>query len=151
MPYPAGPYGPGVPMGMPMPGHMPMHPAMAGQDLMGMNMMGYPGYPGLGPMHMPMPSYHPTMLGGMRSRRSPYHDMYGYGYGSGRGGSRYLDPYDLFDDVFDDDVYVDDYDDIDDPLMLYMRMARGGRGRRGRRSRYGRYGGSGLGYHGYLL
>lgn len=136
---------------------MPMHPAM-GLDPMGMSMMG--GYPGLHSMGMGMggmggigmTGFHPAMLGGggMRSRHSPYyHQAHGYSYG--RGGARYLDSYDLFDDVFDDDMYVDNYDDIDDPLLMWMRMARGGGGgRRGRRGRYGRYGGGGLGYHGLL-
>jgi hypothetical protein len=128
MPYAPGLFGLGG--GMPM--QMPMYP---GADLMGMSMMGHPGLMG---------------MGSMRSRHSPYyHPTRGYGYG--RGGARYLDPYDLFDDVFDDDMYLDDYDDIDDPLLMWMRMARGGGGgRRGRRGRYGRYGGGGLGYHGLL-
>jgi hypothetical protein len=79
-------------------------------------------------------------------RRNPYHDLYSYGSGGsglGRSSSRYMDPYDLFDEVCDDsDLYLDDYDDIDDPLMLYMRMARsgGGGGRRGGGRRGGRCG-----------
>ena len=112
-----------------------------------MNMIGYPG---LSPMGMGMSGFHPAMLGGLRSRHhsSYYHPS--YGHGSGRSGARYLDPYDLFDDVFDDDdVFAHDYDDIDDPLMMYFRMQRSGGGRRGRRGRYGRYGG-GMGYHGFL-
>jgi hypothetical protein len=119
---------------------------------MAMGMMG--DYPGLNPMGigMGMSGYHPAMLGGggMRSRYSPYyHQTRSYGYG--RNGARYLDPYDLFDDAFEDDMYVDDYDDIDDPLLMWMRMARGGGGgRRGRSGRYGRYGGGGLGYNGLL-
>jgi hypothetical protein len=81
-------------------------------------------------------------------RRTPYQDLYNpsYSYGGsslGRGSSsRYLNPYDMFDEIFDEsDLYLDDYDDTDDPLMLYMRMARsgGGGGRRGGR-RGGRYG-----------
>lgn len=134
------PYAPGIlGVGGGMPMQMPMYP---GAEFMGMGMMGHPGL-------LSMSGYHPAMLGGggMRSRHSPYyHQTRGYGYG--RGGARYLDPYDLFDDVFEDDMYVDDYDDIDDPLLMWMRMARGGGGRRGRRGRYGRYGGGGLGYHG---
>jgi hypothetical protein len=150
MPYSPGILGQGV--------GMPMHPAMAGLDPMGMGMMGPPG---LHPMGIGMGmgggigmgGYYPGMLGGMRSRHTPYYHQ-SYAYGPGRGGARYLDSYDLFDDVFDEDVYMNDYDDIDDPLLMWMRMARGGGGgRRGRRSRYGRYGGyggGGLGYHGLL-
>jgi hypothetical protein len=58
----------------------------------------------------------------------------------------------MFDDIFDEsDLYLDDYDDIDDPLMLYMRMARGGGGGGGRRGgrRGGRYG-RGMGYRGFF-
>lgn len=124
---------------------MHMHP---GADLMGLGMMDHPALRSMGlGMGMDYGGYHPAMLGGIRSRHSPYHHL-SYGYGSGRSGARYLDPYDLFDDVFDDDVYMNDYDDIDDPLLMWMRMARGERsGRRGRRGRYGRYGGYG-GYGG---
>jgi len=127
----------------------PVYPGLGAPDpfgTMGMNMIGYPG---LSPMGMGMSGFHPAMLGGLRSRHhsSYYHPS--YGHGSGRSGARYLDPYDLFDDVFDDDVFADDYDDIDDPLMMYFRMQRSGGGRRGRRGRYGRYGG-GMGYHGFL-
>jgi len=132
-----------------------MHPAMAGLDPMGMGMMGHPALSQMGMgMGMGAVGYHPTMLGGMRSRHSPYYHQ-SYAYGPGRSGARYLDSYDLFDDIFDDDMYMNDYDDIDDPLLMWMRMARGGggggrRGRRGRYGRYGGYGGGGLGYHGLL-
>jgi hypothetical protein len=150
------PIGPGPPPPMPytsgifelgggMPMQMPMYP---GAELMGMGMMGHPGLHSMG---KGMSGFHPAMLGGgMRSRHSPcYHQT--HSYGCGRNGARYFDPYDLFDDVFEDDMYVDGYDDIDDPLLMWMRMARGGSGgRRGRRGRYGRYGGGGLGYHGLL-
>lgn len=147
------PYPPGV--------GMPMHPATVGLDPMGMGMgMGMMGHPALSQMGMGggmgMGGYHPAMLGGMRSRHSPYYHQ-SYAYGPGRSGARYLDPYDLFDDIFDEDVYMNDYDDIDDPLIMWMRMARGGggrgggrRGRRGRYGGYGRYSGGGLGYHGLL-
>lgn len=149
--------GPGPPPSMPyfpsifglggggMPMQMPMNP---GAEFMGMGMMGHPSLHSMG---TGMGGFHPAMLGGgMRSRHSPcYHRTHGYGYG--RNGARNFDPYDLFNDVFEDDMYVDDYDDIDDPLLMWMRMARGGGGgRRGRRGRYGRYGGGGLGYHGLL-
>jgi hypothetical protein len=144
MPYAPGILGPGV--------GMPMHPSAGLLDPIGMGMMGPPGPH---PMGIGMSGYYPGMLGGMRSRHSPYYHQ-SYGYGSGRGGARYLDSYDLFDDIFDEDVYMNDYDDIDDPLLMWMRMARGGgggggrRGRRGRYGRYGGYGGGGLGYHGLL-
>ncbi|GAB7332503.1 hypothetical protein MBLNU13_g04296t1 [Cladosporium sp. NU13] len=126
---------------------MPMHPGLPSLDPMGFGMTGHPA---LHPMGMGMGGFHPAMLGGIRSRHSPYYHQT-YAYGPGRSGARYLDPYDLCDDVFDEDLYVDDHDDIDDPLLMWMRMARGGRdGRRGRRGRYGRFGGGGLGYHGLL-
>lgn len=127
-----------------------MHPALSSLDPMGIDMMGPSS---LQTMGLGMGGYHPAMLGGMRSRHSPYYHQT-YGYGPGRSGARYLDPYDLFDDVFDEDMYMDEYDDIDDPLLMWMRMARGGRGgrreRRGRYRRYGGYGGGGLGCHGLL-
>lgn len=160
------PYAPGI--------GMPMHPGAGLLDPMGIGMTGPPGlasmgmgmmgYPALSSMGMGMGmggigmgDFHPGMLGGMRSRHSPYyHQTHGYGYG--RSGARYLDPYDLFDDIFEGDSYLDDYDDIVDPLLAWMRMARGGGGgggggRRGRRGRYGRYrgyGGGGLGYSSLL-
>lgn len=151
MPYPPGVFAPGI--GMPMhPGAGLLDPMMG----MGMSMMGHPALTSTGMGGIGMSGFHPTMLGGMRSRHSPYyHQTHGYGYG--RSGARYLDLYDLFDDVFEGDSYVDDYDDIDDPLIAWMRMARGGggggggrRGRRGRYGRYGGYGGGGLGYSSLL-
>ena len=129
-----------------------MHSALSSLDPMGIGMMSPSSLHPMGGLGLGvgMGSFHPAMLSGMRSRHSPYHHLT-YGYGPGRSGARYLDPYDLFDDIFDEDVYMDDYDDIDDPLIMWMRMARGGRGgRRGRRGRYGRYGGGGLGYHGFM-
>ena len=143
MPYPPGLISPGI--------GMPMHPALSSHDPMGIGMLASSGLHPMGMgMGMGMGGFHPAMLGGMRSRHSPYYHQT-YAYGPGRSGARYLDPYDLFDDIFDEDVYVDDYDDIDDPLIMWMRMARGGRGgRKGRRGRYRRYGGGGLGYHGLL-
>jgi hypothetical protein len=159
MPYSPGLSAPGGPMGMHMP--IPMHPGMGigigGPDPfgpMGMPMMGHPGlhHMGMGMgMGMGVSGFHPAMLGGggMRSRHGSYYHP-SYSYGGGRGGARYLDPYDIFDDIFDDDVYMDDYDDIDDPLQLLFRMQRSGGGRRGRRGRYGRYGEGGIEYHGFL-
>jgi hypothetical protein len=130
-----------------------MHPGMTQHDPFGsMNMN--PGMP-------MMQSYPYPELGGLnpmtllrahsRRRRSPYHDHYSYGgSGLGRSSSRYLDPYDMFDDIFDDsELYLDDYDDIDDPLMLYMRMARGGGGGRRSGRRGGRYG-RGMGYRSFF-
>lgn len=152
--HPHSPFGPSMGMqmgGTPMPMPMPMHPAMHGMTgmsphdhmgLMGMGMgmvpsMHHPGLAGFNPMSIGMGGLHPAMFGPRRRRRH-YDDLYS---GVGRGSSRYLEPYDLFDDIFDDGgMYSDDYDDIDDPLMLWMRMARGGGGRRGeRRGRHGRY------------
>jgi hypothetical protein len=158
------PFGPnmgmdmGIHPGMVHPGMV--HPGMTQNDpfgFMNMNpgmpmMQSYP-YPELsGLSSMPMSSLFGPRP---RRRRSSYQDLYSYGGGSGlgRSSSRYLDPYDMFDDIFDEsDLYLDDYDDIDDPLMLYMRMARGGGGggggRRGGR-RGGRYG-RGMGYRGFF-
>jgi hypothetical protein len=89
-------------------------------------------------MNMNLSALQPALL---RSRRNPYRDLYSYGDGGGRGSS-----YDLFDDIFDEgDMYLDDFDDIDDPLMLWLWMAShgggdGGGGRRGgRKGRYRRY------------
>lgn len=81
---------------------------------MRIGMMGHPMGIGMG---IRMGGFHPAMLGGMRSRHSPYYHRT-YGYGSRRSGARYLDPYDLFDDFFDEDLYVDDYDDMDYPLLM---------------------------------
>lgn len=75
-----------------------------------------------------------------RSRRSPYHDLFAYGGGGGLGSSRYAYPYDMSDDMFDNDLYLNDYDDIEDPLLLWLKMQRGGGRRGGRRGRYGRMG-----------
>jgi hypothetical protein len=153
------PFGPN--MGM----HMGIHPSMVhpGPDMIhpdmmhpGMN-MGIPtmtqhdpfGFMNMNPGIPMMQSYPYPDLTALfnsrprpRRRRNPYHDLYSYGgSGLGRSSSRYMDPYDMFDEIFDEsDLHLDDYDDIDDPLMLYMRMARrGGGGRRGGR-RGGRYG-----------
>ena len=160
MSYPPGLFAPS--MGMFMPPPMPMYPAIGSADIMrmGMGMMSHPSlYPNPLHMGMGMSGYHPS---GLRSRHSSpyYHQTYSYGPSrSGGAGARYLDHYDLFEDVFEEDGYGygDDYDDIDDPLLMWMRMARGGGrglGRRGRRGRYGyghgRYGGGGIGYHGLL-
>ena len=106
-------------------------------------------------MNMGMSGFRPAMLGGsgLRSRHSPYYiPSYNHGYGGGGRSGRYLDPYDMFDDVFDEDWYMDDYDDIEDPLQLLLRMQRvGGGGRRRRRGgRYARFEGGGLGYCGLL-
>lgn len=136
-------------MGMPIP-QMQMHPGLAGipqHDPMSFMIppVSYPDLSSLAQMSMGTSGFHPSMFG-PRPRRSRYSDLYGYSGGRG-GSSRYLEPYDLFEDFFDGgDGYSDDYDDIDDPLMMFMRVARSGGGRRsGRRSRYGRYGG----YRGY--
>lgn len=148
------PFGPSMGMQMPMP--MPMHPAMNSMigipphdpmGLMSMN-MGMNMVPSMGVPYHGLAGLSPTQLGGglhpsmfePHRRRKHYDDLYS---GLGRGSSRYLDSYDLFNEIFDDGgMYADDYDDIDDPLMLWMRMARGGCGRRGgRRGRYERYGG----------
>ena len=149
------------PTGLPPPPPMPyppglgvsMYSALSSLDPMGVGTMGSPSLHPMGPgmgMGIGMGGYHPAMLGGMRSRHSPYYHQT-YCYGPERSGARCFDPYALFDDIFDEDVYMDDYDDIDDPLLMWMRMARGGRGgRRGRRGRYGGYGGGGSGYHGLL-
>jgi hypothetical protein len=96
------------------------------------------------------------MMGGMsRSRRNPYYDTYGYGGGGGvgggglRGGYGGGSPYELFDEAMYDDggeMYMDGYDDIEDPLLAYLRMQQRGGGRRGggrRGRRY--YGGGGYG------
>lgn len=71
-------------------------------------------------------------MGGMgRSRRSLCEMPYGYGYG-GRGGSRFMDPYEImYDDMYDDEC-LEDFDDIEDPLLFYIKMM-GRQGRRGRR------------------
>lgn len=134
-----------------------MHPPMISPlDPIGVG-IGPPNLSALRPMGygmgMGVPNFH--SYNGLRPRRNIYnHDApypYGYGYG-GRGvGSRYIDPYDLFDDFYDDelDVYLDDYDDIDDPLMLWLRMQRGGGGERRRGRRSGRYGGR-YGYGGRM-
>lgn len=101
--------------------------------------------------HFSMPPMYGPHIGGMdflsmlgsgmpRSSRSPYHDLFAYGSGGARRSSRYAYPYDMFDDMFDDDMYLDDYDDIEDPLLLWLNMQRGGGRRSGRRGRYGRMG-----------
>jgi hypothetical protein len=150
------PFGPNMGMGMDMGMHPGMmHPGMTQHDPFnfmntnpGMPMMQPYPYPELSGLNsMPMSSLFGPRP---RRRRSSYQDLYSYGGGGGlgRSSSRYLDPYDMFDDIFDEsDLYPDDYDDIDDPLMLYMRMARGGGGGGGRRGgrRGGRYG-RGMGY-----
>lgn len=110
--------GMGMGMGMGMGGGLPGGLAMDPLGLLGMGGMGM----GLG-----------MGIGLGRGRRGLRDGPYGRGYG-GRG-HRYLDPYDLFDDVFDDE-YLDDIDDIEDPLLLYLRLNGMGR-RRGRRGRYG--------------
>jgi hypothetical protein len=154
------PFGPNMGMhpGMVGPGVMHpgmMHPnmnipTMAQHDPFGfMNMnpgmpmlQSYP-YPDLSSLNpMPCPDLTTLFPTRPRRRRKPYHDLYTSSYGGSGSSSRYLDPYDMFDEIFDEsDLYLDDYDDIDDPLMLYMRVARsgGGGGRRGGR-RGGRYG-----------
>lgn len=104
--------GMGMGMGCGLPGGLAMDPL----GLLGMGGMGM----GLG-------------MGMGRGRRGLRDMPYGRGYG-GRGHHRYFDPYDLFDDVFDDG-YLDDIDDIEDPLLLCLRLNGYGR-RRGRRARY---------------
>jgi len=88
------------------------------------------------------------MMGGMpRSRRNPYYDTYGYGGGGGGGRGGYGgggSPYELFDEsMYDDEAYMDDYDDIEDPLLAYLRMQKRGGGRRGGRRGRRYYGGGG--------
>jgi hypothetical protein len=140
---------PGTGMGMVSHGSMiPSSLGMSGLDPY--SSLGLGGMSGLGMgMGMGMGS---MMMGGMpRSRRNPYYDTYGYGGGGvgGRGGYGGGSPYELFDEAMYDDgeMYMDDYDDIEDPLLAYLRMQqRGGGGRRGggrRGRRY--YGGGGYG------
>lgn len=144
-------YPPGIGIGMGMGIGVGMHPGMIGPEPYGY-MGGYPNIDPLGGLHpmamemgMVMSGLHPSMLG-MRPRRNPYYDM--YGYGGGRGGGRYLEPYDMFDGgIFGDDWYLDCDDNIDDPMIAFDRMRRRRRG--GRRRRYGRYGGD-MGFDGYL-
>lgn len=139
-----------------------MHQGTYGGGLMpsGLSMIGFDPYASLGlggmggllggiGMGMGMGG---MMMGGMpRSRRNPYYDSYGYGGGSGGrgygGGGGIGGPYELFDEgMYDDEAYLDDFDDIEDPLLAYLRMhQRGGGGGRRRGRRY--YGGGG-GYYG---
>lgn len=129
------------------PAHMGMGMGPPGMHIGGMHIGGGSPFD-----HFSMPHMYGPHIGGMdylsmlgggmpRSRRSPYHELFDYGGGGGRSSSRYAYPYDMFDDMFDDDVYLDDYDDIEDPLLLWLKMQRAGGGRRGgRRGRYGRMG-----------
>lgn len=57
-------------------------------------------------MGMGMPRYRPSY--GLRNR----------------GGSRYLDPYDLYDDMFEDEYMLDDDYEAEDPLLFYLRRRR---------------------------
>jgi hypothetical protein len=128
-------------------GLMPSSLGMSGLDpYSGLGLGG--GLGGLAGMGMGM-GMGSMMMGGMpRSRRNPYYDS--YGYGGGGGGSRGYgggSPYELFDEsMYDDDAYMDDYDDIEDPLVAFLRMQQRGGGRRGSRRGRRYYGGGGYGY-----
>jgi hypothetical protein len=127
-------------------GLMPSSLGMSGLDpyaSLGLGGMGGLSMGGLGMGSM--------MMGGMpRSRRNPYYDSYGYGGGGGgaRGGYGGVggSPYELFDEsMYDDETYMDDYDDIEDPLLAFLRMQQRGGGRRGGRRGRRYYGGGGYG------
>ena len=125
---------------------MPSSLGMSGLDPYSSLGLGGMGGLGMG-MGMGMGS---MMMGGMpRSRRNPYYDTYGYGGGGGgggRGGYGSGSPYELFDEgMYDDETYMDDYDDIEDPLLAYLRMQQRGGGRRGSRRGRRYYGGGGYG------
>ena len=81
------------------------------------------------------------MMGMPRSRRNPYYNTYAY-RGGGLGGHGYGggSPYELCDEsMYEDNTYMDDYDDIEDLLLAYLRMQQRGGGRRGRRYYDGMY------------